>query len=208
MSTPLAKFTFDTEFKEAGDLVSNAARARQKKPYTQDEIDALCSRARAEGVKAGQVRAAEAIAAATTELAQVLRAALTQSHNEIEAVRGEAAALALAVAKKLSRAALASAPQDEVEASLREAIHQAIGEPRIVLRASRAVADVLEPIVADIATQEGYDGRIVVSADPHLHAADCRIEWRGAGAEHTQDSIEAALASLIARRFSTVSSEG
>lgn len=202
------KFTFDTEFRQEGDLVSNAARARQKKAYTHEEIDAMCARARAEGTKAGQVRAQEAIAAATRDLAVSLRSLLDQSHRDIEMVRGEAAGVALAAARKLARAAIAAAPHHEVEASLREAIHQAIGEPRIVVRANAAVVEALEPGIAELAAEEGYDGRVILSADPHLQGADCRIEWRGAGAEHTQSAIEAALADLVARRFSHTSVKG
>ena len=41
------KFTFDTEFRSEGDLVSNAARARQRKVYTQDEIDQMKKEANA-----------------------------------------------------------------------------------------------------------------------------------------------------------------
>ncbi|MES1155911.1 MAG: hypothetical protein ABUL48_05725, partial [Pseudorhodoplanes sp.] len=100
--TTAPKFNFDTEFRPEGDLVSNAARARQKKAYTHEEIDAMCSRARAEGTKAGQVRAQEAVAAATRELTQALRGALDEAHREIEIVRGEAAGVALAAARKLS----------------------------------------------------------------------------------------------------------
>jgi flagellar assembly protein FliH len=208
MSSPAPKFTFDTEFRNEGDLVSNAARARQKKAYSHEEIDAMCSRARGEGVKAGQVRAQEAIAAATRELTVALTGMLEQAHKDIETVRADAADIALAAARKLSRAAIAAAPQAEIEAALREAIHQAIGEPRIVLRAPPAIAASLEIAVAEIAMQEGYDGRVIVAADPHLQGADCRIEWRGAGAEHTQTVIEAALESVIARRFSNNFSEG
>jgi flagellar assembly protein FliH len=202
------KFTFDTEFRAEGDLLSNAARARQKKAYTHDEIDAMCAKAREAGIKAGQVRAQEAIAAAVQQLAGALHGLLDQAHNEIETIRGEAAELAFAAARKLARSAIAIAPQAEVEAALREAIHQAIGEPRIVLKAAPAIAAALEPLNEEIATQEGFDGRIVISADPHMKGADCRIEWRGAGAEHSIDRIEAALAELIARRFSHVSPEG
>jgi flagellar assembly protein FliH len=208
MSTGAPKFTFDTEFRVEGDLLSNAARARQKKAYTHDEIDAMCAKAREAGIKAGQVRAQEAIADAVQQLAGSLHSMLDQAHAEIETIRGEAAELAFTAARKLARSAIAVAPQAEVEAALREAIHQAIGEPRIVLKAAPAIAAVLEPMGEEIAAQEGFDGRIVISADPHMKGADCRIEWRGAGAEHSIDRIEAALADLIARRFSHVSPEG
>ncbi|HEY1707699.1 MAG TPA: hypothetical protein VGG10_05500 [Rhizomicrobium sp.] len=203
-----AKFTFDTEFREEGDLVSNAARARQKKSLTQDEIDAISTRARAEGMKAGQVRAQEAIAAETAALCQDLKAALSQSRAQIEAVRVEAASIALAAAAKLARAALAVAPHLEVEAALRQAIHQAIGEPRIVLRASAAVVDALQPEIATVAAEEGFDGRLVLAVDPNSQGADCCIEWRGAGAEHSQAMVETALADLIGRHFSNSSPKG
>lgn len=202
-----AKFTFDTEFRSEGDLVSNAARARQKKAYSHEEIDAMCAKAREAGIKSGQVRAQEALALTMRDLTTAVTALLDQAHRDIETIRAEAALIAVAAARKLAHAAIAAAPQVEVESALREAIHQAIGEPRIVLRASPNIAAALEPAAAEIAMQEGYDGRIVIAADPHFAGADCRIEWRGAGAEHTQSVIEAALESVIARRFSNTASE-
>jgi flagellar assembly protein FliH len=195
------KFTFDTEFRKQGDLLSNAARARQKKSYTNDEIDAMSTRARAEGIKAGQVRAMEAIASGTLDVVAALRDILDNAHNDIEVVRAEAAEVAIIAAKKLARAALASLPQAEVEAALREAMHQAIGEPRILLRASPAIAEAITERLADIAHEEGYDGRIQISADPALKGTDCRIEWRGGGAERNESAIEAALNEIITRRF-------
>ena len=195
------KFTFDTEFRSEGDLISNAARARQRKVYSQDEIDQMCTRSRAEGLKAGQVRAAEAAAAAIVHLTEAVRTVLSGAHSEIEAVREEAALIAFAAARKLAPIAIASFPSGEVEAALREAVHQAIGEPRIVLRASQNVVDALSESLAGIAHEEGFEGRIVTKVDPAIAGADCRIEWRGGGAERSLASLEDAVGALIARRF-------
>lgn len=197
-----AKFKFDTEFLDAGDRVSNAARARQKKTLSQDEIDQICARARAEGMKSGEARALEAVAAETRNLAAAVRQALASSHDDVEAVREEAAGIAFAVAKKIAPAALDALPAADVELALREAIHQAIGEPRIVLRASQRVVEALDERIAEIAHEEGFEGRVVIAADPAIRGADCRIEWRGGGAERSQAAIERALDELIARRFS------
>jgi flagellar assembly protein FliH len=82
-------------------------------------------------------------------------------------------------------------------------MHQAIGEPRITLRAAPAVAEVLEPRLADIAHEEGYEGRVMVAADAGMTGGDCRIEWRGGGAERSEKIIEDALTALIAHRFSS-----
>ena len=117
-------------------------------------------------------------------------------------MREEASLLALAAARKLAAAAVDALPQAEVEEVLRHALHQALGEPRIVLHTSPKVAELLKPRLAEIAHEEGFEGRVVVSGEAALGHADCRIEWRGGGAERSEHSIEAAIAELIARRFS------
>jgi flagellar assembly protein FliH len=195
------KFNFDVEFRDGADLYSNDARERQKKSLTQEEIDGLCAAARAEGLHAGEVRALEQVAAGACEAAQAIAEALAQTTTAFESIRAEAAQVALAAASKLARAALATAPQTEVEAVLREAMHQAIGEPRILLRTSPAVAEAISGRLAEIAHEEGYDGRVQISAEPSLESADCRIEWRGGGAERSEAAIERVIAELIARRF-------
>jgi flagellar assembly protein FliH len=197
-----AKFHFDTEFHAGGERVSTAARARQKKNITQDEIDQLCAMARSEGMKSGETLALEAVAQGARDTAAALRQALARTHDDIEMIRAEAAQLAFAVARKLAPAALEALPAADVELALREAIHQAIGEPRIVLRASPRVVESLNGHIAEISHEEGYEGRVVVAADPAMTGADCRIEWRGGGAERSEAAIEAALAALVTRRFS------
>jgi flagellar assembly protein FliH len=196
-----AKYNFDTEFRTDGDLVSGTTRGRQKRSLAQDEIDQMCAEARAEGMSAGEVRAQEAIAAAARRAAVAMAEAFAEMSRSQEALRNEAADIALAAARKLARAALAALPGAEVEAMLREAMHQAIGEPRITLRAAPEVAEAISGQLAEIGHEEGFDGRVQISADPSLKDADCRIEWRGGGAERAESTIEAAIADLIARRF-------
>jgi flagellar assembly protein FliH len=197
-----AKFHFDTEFRSDGDKVSLNARARAKKTLSQDEIDQMCTSARSEGMKSGETRALDALAASTNDMIAVLRHALTASHDEIELVRREAAQLAFAVARKLAPMAVDALPAADVELALREALHQGIGEPRIVLRASARVVEALSSRIDEIAREEGYEGRVIIGADPAIKGADCRIEWRGGGAERSEAAIEQALAQLLERRFS------
>ena len=197
-----SKFKFDTEFRAGNEHVSMAARARAKKTFTQDEIDQMCAKARAEGMKAGEARALEAIAAGTRDAAGAVRQALGRTHDDIEQIRQEATEIAFAVARKLAPMALDAMPAADVELALREAIHQAIGEPRIVLRASARVVEALNGRVSEIAHEEGFEGRVILAADTAIIGADCRIEWRGGGAERSEAAIERALGELIARRFS------
>jgi flagellar assembly protein FliH len=201
-STNTRKFTFDTEFSGAEDRRAPAARARQKQTLTTEELDNLQTLARLEGENNAKARTTDALERSIAALTISVRAALDTSHAEIESLRAEAARLALAMAKKIAPAALAALPAGDVEIALRQAMHQAIAEPRITLRAAPQVTEVLEPRLADIAHEEGYEGRMLIAADPAMTGADCRIEWRGGGAERSESTIEDALAALIAHRFS------
>ncbi|HWD28075.1 MAG TPA: FliH/SctL family protein [Rhizomicrobium sp.] len=205
--TTAAKYTFDIEFRPEGDLISNAARARQKKAYTTEEIDTLSSKAREQGMKSGQVRAAEQQTQEVSKLAMALRDVVARSSRATDDVREEAALIALAAARKLAGFAIDALPSADVEEVLRHALHQALGEPRVVLHTSPKVAEMLRPKLAEIAHEEGFEGRVVVTGDAAMGHADCRIEWRGGGAERSQAAIESAIAELIANRFSHPSEE-
>ncbi len=196
------KFTFDTEFAGREDRPSPDARARQKQTLTTAELEAMQASARSEGASNAQARAADALDRTIAALTISIRAALDNSHAQVEALRAEAATLALAMARRIAPAALAVLPAGDVEIALRQAMHQAIGEPRITLRAAPAVVAVLAERLADIANEEGYEGRVMIAADAAMTGADCRIEWRGGGAERSEQAIEDALTALISHRFS------
>ena len=204
--TPAHKFTFDTEFSGAEDRRAPAAHARQKQTLTTAELEKLQATARELGESKSQARATEALERTIAALTIAVRAALDNSHAEVEALRDEAARLALAMAKRIAPAALAALPAGDVEIALRQAMHQAIAEPRITLRAAPSVAEILEPRLTDIAHEEGYEGRVAIAADPTMTGADCRIEWRGGGAERSEQTIEDALTALIVHRFSSITS--
>ena len=196
------KFTFDTEFLGAEDRRAPAAHARQKQTLSNEELDRMQATARSEGENNSQALTNQALERSIAALTIAVRAALDTSHAEIENLRDEAAKVALAMALKIAPAALAALPAGDVEIALRQAMHQAIGEPRITLRAAPAVTDVLQPRLDDIAHEEGYEGRISIAADPAMKAGDCRIEWRGGGAERSEQTLEDAIKALIANRFS------
>ncbi len=198
------KFTFDTEFHADGDRRAPSAQARQKQTLTVEELEALKTLARLEGENGAAARTADAV----VDLAPQVRNALSQSASDIEALRNEAAMLALAMAKKIAPAALAALPAGDVEIALRQAMHQAIGEPRITLRAAPVVIESLKTRLDEIAHEEGYEGRVLIAEDAHMTGGDCRIEWRGGGAERSEKAIEEALTDLIAHRFSNIDVKG
>ncbi|HUO88861.1 MAG TPA: FliH/SctL family protein [Rhizomicrobium sp.] len=199
------KFTFDVEFLPGGERLSLSERGRQKKVYSMDEIDQISARAREQGMKAGHIQAIEAQTRELAKLVDVLREVLLNSGKATTEVRQDASLLALAAARKLAAAAVGALPAADVEELLRHALHQAVGEPRVVLHTSPKVADILRPKLAEIAHEEGFEGRVMISGEAGLATADCRIEWRGGGIERSESTVEAAITDLIARRFSNPS---
>jgi flagellar assembly protein FliH len=194
------KFTFDTHF-DGADPRNAGHDSRSRKTYSAEEIERIVCEAREEGRKDGDVRAAQAVAVSIGQVAAAVLAAIEAMDAEVETIRSDAAGLAVCAAKSLARAALASAPEAEIAEALHVALHQAIGEPRVVVNTSHAVAQKIQERAKEIAHREGFEGRIQFVADGELADADCRIEWRGGGIERAHAAIEKALDDLIARRF-------
>ena len=194
------KFTFDTVFPSDRDP-RERVRAPVRRMYSESEVETLIAAARVEGATEGETRALESMSEAARDVAGAMHQTFERTAQDIEALRAESSALALVLARKIAGAALALFPGAEVERALREAMHQAIGEPRIVVRAAPEVAAMLAPRIAEIAHDEGYEGRVQLSEDAALSRADCRIEWRGGGADRAEAAIIASLDELISRRF-------
>jgi len=194
------KFTFDTHFDDRA-TEAGAGHARTRKSLSADEIDALKKDAREEGRSQADILATQAVAASIGQVAAAMLAAIEAMDGEVERLRAQAASLAFAAARKLAGAALNHAPEAEIAEALTIALHQAIGEPRIVVKTPVALAKAIEKHAADIAAEQGFEGRIQIAADSTLSGADCRIEWRGGGVERSHLMIDNALAELIARRF-------
>ncbi len=194
------KFTFDTQF-DNGAAEAARAEARARKSYSIEEIDAMKREAREEGRRDGDVRATQAVAASIGQVAAAVLSAIQAMDAEIEAIRSEAAGLAVAAAKSLARSALDALPENEIAEALSAALHQAIGEPRVVVKTAPILSARIQEQATAIAEAEGYDGRMQFVPDHALSGADCRIEWRGGGIERVQGALERALDDLVARRF-------
>lgn len=50
-----------------------------------------------------------------------------------------------------------------------------------------------------IARAAGFEGRLVVMAEPDIAPGDCRIEWADGGVKRDLAAIEAAIAEAVAR---------
>ncbi len=174
-------------------------------------LDAAVERARAEGHAAGLAEgrraASEAIAARTAQAAEKLVTGIgqlaTAAGAERERIETAAVELALTAARRLARTLVAAMPHAEVERMLRDSLTDLRDVPHVVVRVSDAIADELRQRIGAIAAQTGFEGRIVVLADPEIGEGDGRMDWADGGV--VRDSvaiaraIEEAAASYLAQ---------
>lgn len=178
------KFNFDVSFDHLG---APSARSLAERRFTRGEIEATRQSALAEGHAAGLAEAAQSAqsltADALTRIAEGFAELLaTQDTATMDVQRRALAALQTIVAKLVPGLA-AKDPLAEVEAFAAKCLHEAIEEPRVVLRVAQEIYEPLRERLDALAHAAGYAGRIVLLADDAIPAGDARIEWADGGAE-------------------------
>jgi flagellar assembly protein FliH len=228
-----AKFMFDTDFAkpksaaqaaaQAAEIAAEQAAAVAEPVYVEPvvtlaEHETKLAATEAAAYKKGM---AAAEAAARTEAERRTAQAMERIGQAIDDVaRGlagvegrlesEAVEVAIAVARKLCPALIAKEPFAEISALAAECFRQIMATPHIVVRvnddlyASHAVKDQLETI----ARNRGFEGRLIVLAEPEIAAGDCRIEWADGGITRDRAATEALIGDVVdkyiaARRAAT-----
>jgi flagellar assembly protein FliH len=74
-----------------------------------------------------------------------------------------------------------------------------VASPHVVVRVSEALYAVTRDKLDEIARSRGFEGRLVVLADPAIAPGDCRIEWADGGINRDYAATEAAIAEAVAR---------
>ncbi len=157
------------------------------------ELVAVEERARAEGFAEGreegfaagrldaEARAAERLADAAASLVGVARTLLAGLDAERLAVEAGAVELAVVAAEKLAGRLIEEQPLAEIRALLAECLGPLRKAPHLVVRLDARDAAGLEPEVARIARETGFEGRVVILGEDDLARGDCRIEWADGG---------------------------
>lgn len=182
------KFTFDISFDH---VESQSTRRPVERRFTPAELEAARHAALAEGYAAGRdqalIEAAQAAATKTADslacLARDSATLLAASDETAVATERRAIAALRAIIAKLLPALAARDPLAEIETLARQCLHEAIDEPRIVLRVPPALYDGLREHLAPLAGATGFAGRIVLLADDGIADGDARAEWADGGAE-------------------------
>jgi flagellar assembly protein FliH len=194
-----AKFLFDLDF-------GAPEKSREKAPTTA-EIAEMVSAAEQRGYRigfeAGQNEAkADSDRRVATALEQVggsIRSIVAGFAGVEQRMESEAVEVALAVARKLCAELIAAQPLVEMTALVSDCFRQLVATPHIVIRINDATYDEAHERIERLARQSGYEGRLVIMAEPDIAHGDCRIEWADGGVVLERAAIETRISELVGR---------
>ena len=195
MSNTFKRFAFDREFAADGTVLRDGDRI--KRVLTEEEARAMADQAAGEARQSEEAQAAREAAAALQQVSGKLQTMIARLDAESEALRHDAARLALAAARAVAGAALDQFAADTVEACVKDALADLRAEPRIAVRVAPHLADPLAERIYEYAQREGFGEAVVVRADEEAVAGDCVIEWRSGAVERTAAEIEKRIAEAV-----------
>lgn len=184
------KFLFDTTF-ESGKTRASADEDKPQPKY----FDADLENARAEGFAAGhdaaKREAAQSIEQATAEAANTIAQQLGALEPALAAAQERqtrmAVELSAALVRKLFPKMTERHGPAEIQGLVATALERLRDEPRIVIRVADSLLDTVQKEVGAVAQRAGFDGKIVLLAEPDLAPGDARVEWADGGAERDTD---------------------
>jgi flagellar assembly protein FliH len=197
MAAP-AKFLFDTDFgapdksreKATAAEVAQKVAAAEQRAY-RDGFDAGQREAKAESDRRSAL-ALEEIKVGMQGIAA--RFAGIETRMETEAVD-----VAVAVARKLCSELIAAEPLAEIEGLVRDCFSHLVSTPHLVVRINASLYDTARERIERLAKQCGFEGRLVILAEPEIATGDCRIEWADGGVVLERGAIDAKINELVGR---------
>jgi flagellar assembly protein FliH len=196
MTAP-AKFLFDIDFA--------APRAANTLPLADHEakVGEAETRGYRSGFAAGQHEAAgesaRRLAVAMESIAHSL-SILTRGLSSVELrVEAEAVEVAVETGRKLADALIAREPFSEIEALAKGCFRELVSTPHVVVRLNDALYGDAQTRLADIARKTGFDGRLLVLAEPDIAVGDCRIEWADGGMTRDKAATDALIGETVQR---------
>jgi flagellar assembly protein FliH len=198
MAAP-AKFLFDMDF-------SAPDKARER-PATPSEIAQKIASAEArayrDGYEAAQREAraeSERRAALALEEIGIAIKGIAVRFSGIETrMETEAVDVAVAVARKLCSALIAAEPLGEVTGLVGDCFSQLVSTPHLVVRINDSLYEAARERIERLAKQSGFEGRLVILAEPEIDTGDCKIEWADGGVVLERTAIEAKIDELVGR---------
>ena len=198
MAAP-AKFMFDTDFAAPDRTREKSATAAE----IAQTVAAAEARAYRDGYDAGQREAkaeSDRRAALALEEIKISMQGIAARYAGVETrMETEAVDVAIAVARKLCGELVAAEPLSEIVGLIRECFAQLVATPHLVVRINEQLYEGAHERFERLAKQSGFEGRLIILAEPEIATGDCRIEWADGGVVLERAAIEAKINELVGR---------
>jgi flagellar assembly protein FliH len=198
MAALKAKFLFDSDF---------AAVNPAERPVAAAEHALKLAEAESKGFRDGyaaaerdKVAEAERRRAAAFEQIGDGFGRLVQGLATVEArLEAEAVEVAAAVGRKLAPALIEREPLAEIAVLATDCLRHLIAAPHVAVRVNGALQAAAHDALQAIARDLGFEGRLIVIADPEIAAGDCRVDWADGGLNRDHAAIDKAIAMAVTR---------
>ena len=198
MAAP-AKFLFDMDF--------SAPDKTRERPATPAEIAQKIATAEARAYRDGfdaAKREAKAesdrrAALALEEIGIAIQAIATRFSGIETRMETEAVDVAVAVARKLCSELISGEPLAEIIALVSDCFSHLVSTPHLVVRINEQLYEAARERIEKLAKRSGFEGRLVILAEPEIDTGDCKIEWADGGVVLERAAIEAKINELVGR---------
>jgi len=198
MAAP-ANFMFDMDF-------AAPDKAREKPPTAADIAQKVANaeaRAYRDGFDAAQreakVESDRRAALALEEIGIAIKGIASRFAGIETRMETEAVDVAVAVARKLCSELLAAEPLGEITGLVSDCFSHLVSTPHLVVRINDALYEDARERIEQLSKQSGFEGRLVILAEPSIASGDCRIEWADGGVVLERAAIEAKINELVGR---------
>jgi flagellar assembly protein FliH len=199
MTAAPAKFLFDMDFSapdKTRERPATPAEIAQKIATAEarayrDGFDAAQREAKAESDRRG--------ALALEEIGIAIQAIASRFSGIEDRMETEAVDVAVAVARKLCSELILGEPLSEITALVSDCFSHLVSTPHLVVRINEQLYEAARERIERLAKRSGFEGRLVILAEPEIETGDCRIEWADGGVVLERAAIEVKINELVGR---------
>ncbi len=206
MTASPAKFMFDIDFGTGAEAKPSIALADHHAKVA--EAEAIAYR---NGFAAAETEARNVTLQRNAAVLERIAAMLDSAHKRLATIEAqyetEAVEVAVAVAKKLAPALIAREPMTEIAALATDCFRHLVAAPHLVVRVNDGLHDLARGQLEELTRSRGFEGRLVVLAEPGMAPGDCRIEWADGGITRDRAAAQAIIDDAVARYVAGRSSE-
>ena len=203
-----AKFLFDLDF-AAPDVAKERAATAVEVAQQIAEAEARAYRAGFDAARnEAKAESDRRAALALEEIGISIRAIAGRFSTIEERMETEAVDVALSVARKLCAEMIAAEPLTEVMALVSDCFRHLTATPHIVVRINDSLYDAARAQIDQLAKRNGFEGQLVILAEPDIASGDCKIEWADGGVTLDRATIDAKINELVGRYLASRNQAG